>query len=259
MIDVLLCGALGRMGHSVAEAVAKTDSMRICAGIDINSNQKNYYEFPIYEKLSDFHGKADVIIDFSHHTSSGGLCMYAKENKIPLVIATTGHTAEEIETIRETSAFIPLFYSRNMSLGINLLISLAKRAAETLGDSFDIEIIEKHHNQKLDAPSGTALMIADGISSSLPCRPDYIYDRHNRHQKREKSEIGIHAIRGGTIVGEHDVLFAGHEEIITISHSAASRDIFAQGAVKAASFIVGKPAAMYNMDDIINGIDRCCL
>ncbi|MBE6564911.1 MAG: 4-hydroxy-tetrahydrodipicolinate reductase [Ruminococcaceae bacterium] len=255
MLNILLSGALGRMGRAVAETVAAKDGMCICAGVDINSSAKGAYDFPIYEKLSDFSGKADVIIDFSHHSSCDGLCAYAKEHKIPLVISTTGHTEEELAVMRETAKSVPVFYSRNMSLGINLLIHLAKKAAETLGDTFDIEIIEKHHNRKLDAPSGTALMIADALQSSLPYEAEYVYDRHSVRRERSKTEIGIHAIRGGTIVGEHDVLFAGKDETITLSHAAASREVFAQGAIKAAAFVVGKPAALYNMDDIINGME----
>ena len=179
---------------------------------------------------------------------------FAKEKKLPVVVCTTGLSDAQRAEIKTAAEEIPMFFSANMSLGINLLISLAKQAAKILEPTFDVEIIEKHHNRKIDAPSGTALAIADGISEILSSAPEYVYDRHSVRKQREKNEIGLHAIRGGTIVGEHDVLFAGPEEVLTISHSAGSRNVFAQGAVRAAQFMCGKPKGMYSMDDLIKEI-----
>jgi 4-hydroxy-tetrahydrodipicolinate reductase len=215
---------------------------------------KNTSDFPVYVSAEDFTGKCDVIVDFSFHTATEGLLNYAVKNNLPIVIATTGHTEEETALIKKAAETVPVFYSRNMSLGINLLIALANKACKSLGSAFDIEIIEKHHNQKLDAPSGTALMIADALKDTRDIETEYIYNRQPVKQKRQKNEIGIHAVRGGTIVGEHEVIFAGKDEVITLSHSAASRDVFAEGAVRAAQFIVGKTPALYDMNDIVNSI-----
>ena len=253
MVNILLTGCNGRMGKAVAESVSNNQNCSIVAGIDVNATHQSY-DFPTFISTDDFSGKCDVIVDFSHHTATEGLLNYAKANDLPIVIATTGHTPEETAAINDAAKYIPVFYSRNMSLGINLLIALATKVAASLGTSFDIEIIEKHHNQKLDAPSGTALMIADALKDVRSCETEYVYDRHTLHQKRKAEEIGIHAIRGGTIVGEHDVLFAGKDETITLSHSASSRNVFAEGAVRAAEFIVGKKAGMYNMNDVVNSV-----
>ena len=192
-----------------------------------------------------------MIIDFSHPSALEPLLAYATAHKIPAVIATTGLSAEQKEQLAEAAKEIPLFFSANMSLGINLLISLAKKAAALLEESFDIEIIERHHNQKIDAPSGTALAIADGISEVLKNPPEYVYDRHSVRRKRKKNEIGLHAVRGGTIVGDHEVLFAGNDEVIELKHSAASKEVFAVGAVKAAKFLAGKRPGMYSMTDLV--------
>ena len=242
------------MGHALTEAIGANDRFGIVAGIDINATSLGTScNFPIYQSISDFPGKADVIIDFSHHSALPNLIDYACRTNTPLVISTTGHSDEELEMMRAASATVPVFFSRNMSIGINLLIEMCRRAARTLGTDFDIEIIEKHHNNKLDAPSGTALMIAEALSEERD-ETEFVYDRHEKRAKRRSSEIGIHAVRGGTIVGDHDVIFAGNNEIITVSHTATSREIFANGALKAAEFIVGKSPAMYNMSDIINQI-----
>jgi len=196
-----------------------------------------------------------VIVDFSHHTAIDSVLSYALEEKLPVVIATTGYTDEEKSLIKNSSATIPIFQSRNMSLGINLISALAKKAAAILGDAYDVEIIEKHHNKKLDAPSGTALMLAEALSEALPYEVDYKYERQSVRKERASNEIGIHSIRGGTIVGEHEIIFAGKDEVVTISHSAASRDVFAHGALRTAGFIIDKPAGLYNMDDIVNEFD----
>lgn len=252
MINVILCGCTGRMGRAVTELINGSDTLRIVAGVDVNTAATApTCKFPVYQTINEFPDKADVIIDFSHHTALASLLEYAKTANMPIVVCTTGHTEEERALMQESAKDIPVFFSRNMSLGINLLAELCRKAAKTLGIAFDVEIIEKHHNQKLDAPSGTALMLAEALAEE---REDtkFVYDRHDRMQKRDKKEIGIHAVRGGTIVGEHEVIFAGNNEIITLSHSATSREIFANGAMKAAEFIVDKLPGMYDMSDVIN-------
>ena len=249
MLNILLCGCGGRMGAAVA-AAANAAGDRIVAGVDVNPTAAMPY--PVFTSPEEFTGKADVMIDFSHHSALEGLLAYATRTGTPLVVCTTGHTEEEMQMMKKASEKVAVFFSRNMSLGINLLISLCRRAAATLGEDFDIEIIEKHHNQKLDAPSGTALMIADALCEDA--EHPYVYDRHAVRKKREKGEIGLHAVRGGTIVGEHEVMFCGKDEIVTLSHSAASREVFATGALRAANFLVGKGAGFYNMDDVVNAL-----
>ena len=251
MLNILLCGCGGRMGAAVAAAAAAAGD-RIVAGVDINPAESSPY--PVFTSPEEFPGKADVIIDFSHHSALGALIAYAKRAETPLVVCTTGHTESELALMKQAALEIPLFFSRNMSLGINLLISLCRRAALTLGDDFDIEIIEKHHNKKLDAPSGTALMIADAITEGQREAHPYVFDRHAERRERARGEIGLHAVRGGTIVGEHEVLFAGKDEIITLSHSAASREVFATGALRAAHFMAGKSKGFYNMDDVVSAL-----
>lgn len=257
MINIILCGCWGRMGNAVIRSIengAVSDvQARIVAGIDLPTpNEAPICEFPTYESIFDFPGKADVIIDFSHHSALPSLVEYAVKTSTPLVVATTGHTEDELELMSGAAEKVAIFHSGNMSLGINLLIELAKLAEKTLGVSFDIEIVEKHHNKKLDAPSGTALMIANAISENKT-DAEYVYDRHNERKARAQNEIGIHSVRGGTIVGEHEVIFAGANETITLSHSALSREIFAAGAIKAANYLSAKSAGLYNMSDLING------
>ena len=251
MIKILLSGAHGRMGKAVLAATESTSGrLEVISGVDIADGNST---FPVYHDINLTVEKPDVIIDFSHHTSLPSIMEYAVKHNIPAVIATTGHTDEESAIMKKSAEHIPVFFSRNMSLGVNLLIALCKKASEILGEDFDIEIIEKHHHNKLDAPSGTALMIADAISETR-AESEYIYDRHSVRKKRETKEIGIHAVRGGSIIGEHEVIFAGKDELITLSHSAASRELFATGALKAAEFIVGKSAGMYCMDDLLKDI-----
>ena len=241
------------MGQAIIRAAQDTDNCRIVAGVDINASSIGAAcAFPVYQAISEYPSKADVIIDFSHHTALPSLLEYAKATGTPIVVATTGHTDEEKALMKEATESIAVFSSGNMSIGINLLIELCKRASETLGESFDVEVIEKHHNQKLDAPSGTALMLADAIADTRD-ETEYVYDRHSVRKKRETKEIGIHSVRGGTIVGEHEVIFAGMNEVITLAHSAGSREIFATGALRAASYLKGKGAGSYNMSDLING------
>ena len=250
MTKIILSGCNGKMGKVISSLVAENPDCEIIAGVDQNTDS---YAFPVFESfdsLSDI--QADTIIDFSHPSVLEPMLNYVAKTNIPAVICTTGYSEEQTQRIHTAAKDYPIFFSFNMSLGINLLIELSKKAACILSDNFDIEIIEAHHNQKLDAPSGTAVMIADAIKEAV-CDKDYheVYDRHSVRAKRDKKEIGMHAIRGGTIVGEHTVMFAGNDEIVSISHSARSKGIFALGSVKAAMFMVGKPAGLYSMKDMI--------
>lgn len=250
MNSILLSGCNGKMGKFITNCVEQRDDCEIIAGIDI-SNKKNDY-FEVFESIDNFKKKADVIIDFSHPSSLEKLLEYAVSTNTPAVVATTGLSNVQLENIKEVSKKVPIFFSANMSLGVNLVRELAEKATKVLGSSFDIEIVEAHHNQKIDAPSGTALMLANSISEQLRTPPVYEFDRHSKRAKREKNEIGIHAVRGGTIVGEHEIIFAGHDEVIKISHSAMSKEIFATGSINAALFLCGKPAGLYSMIDLID-------
>ena len=234
------------MGKVVSDLCAGRDDFQVVAGVD---PAMPTCSFPVYSRCSDVKETPDVIIDFSFHTAIGDILDYAVSHRIPAVIATTGFDAEELSMIEEAEKKIAVFRSANMSIGINLICQLAKQAARFLPD-FDIEIIEKHHNQKVDSPSGTALMIADEISSVLPAKTEYVHGRNGICGKRTKNEIGIHAVRGGTIVGEHEILFAGGNEIVSITHTATSREILANGAVCAAAFIVGKEPGAYSMKNV---------
>lgn len=247
MTNIIISGAFGKMGRVIAELAKGREDANIVAGVDVTAGSA---DFPVYKSFSEVKESADVIIDFSHPSALDGILGYSRKNNIPVVLATTGYSDEQTAKIKAASAEIPLFFSFNMSLGINLLVELSKKAAEILGDDFDIEIVEAHHNQKLDAPSGTAVMLADGITSVLD-EKELVYNRHDRRAKRDKKEIGMHAIRGGTIVGEHSVIFAGRDEIVTLSHSARSKEVFAAGAVSAACFMKGKDAGLYNMKDLV--------
>lgn len=249
MINIILSGCNGKMGRVITRLVAEDETCRIAAGFDISDALPN--DYPVYTNLEDCKEQADVIIDFSHPSALEPLLDFAVAKNIPAVVATTGLSAEQKELLVTTSEKIPVFFSANMSLGINLLISLAKKAAVLLEEQFDIEIVERHHNQKIDAPSGTALAIADGISEVLKNPCEYVYDRHSVRRKRKKTEIGLHAVRGGTIVGDHEVIFAGTDEVIELKHSAASKEVFAVGAVKAAKFLAGKQPGMYSMTDLV--------
>ena len=249
MINIILCGANGKMGHTLAKIIAEDNNANVVCGVDINTEK--YDSFPIYSHISEYKGKADVIIDFSHPSAVIPLLSYAMERKLPAVISTTGLTAEHKEKILEASKVIPVFHSANMSLGVNLLVELVKKAATVLSGKFDIEIIEKHHNKKIDAPSGTALMIADAVNEAMDSSLSYVYERQSKREKREANELGIHSVRGGTIVGEHDVIFAGNDEIITVSHTALSKKVFAEGSLKAAEFIADMPAGLYDMNSVI--------
>jgi len=249
MTNIAICGANGKMGKTVYNCVKERENCKVVAGIDVFTEQ--YADFPIVSKPSELPVKPDVIIDFSNPASLDGLLEYCLSTGTPIVVASTGYSEEQIQQIKSASQQIPVFFTFNMSLGINLLVQLAKKATSVLGDQFDIEIVEKHHNQKIDAPSGTAIMLANAVNETLNNSKHFVYDRHSRRQKREKSEIGIHSIRGGTIVGEHDVIFAGHDEVITLSHSASSKTVFAEGSVNAGIFLKDQPAGLYDMSMLI--------
>ncbi len=248
MTKIIITGANGKMGKVVKSVIDGRDDCEIVAGVDIYGDSA---DFPVYRTISDVKENADVVIDFSNPSLLDELLAYGKENKAALIIATTGYDEEQKKKIEQASKDSAIFFTYNMSLGINLLANLAKKATEVLGGGFDIEIIEKHHNQKIDAPSGTALMLADAICEVTSEPMKYEYDRHSKREKRTANEIGLHSVRGGTIVGEHEIIFAGRDEIITLSHSARSKEIFAVGAVNAAVFMKGKDAGLYDMSKLI--------
>lgn len=248
MLKVIINGYSGAMGKVLTKCINEDNELQIvCAS---SKDTLKDVPFKTYTKMVDIEKNADVIIDFSHHSAINDVLAYATRTKTPLVIATTGLNDEELEKVKEASSIIPIFHSSNMSLGVNVLVKLVKEAAKTLS-GFDIEIIEKHHNKKLDSPSGTAVMIANGIKEVLP-ETEYIYGRYGRSEKRKPTEIGIHAIRGGTIVGEHTTIFAGHDEVVEIKHAAQSKDIFAKGAIAAAKFLVKQEVGYYNMNNMLS-------
>ena len=251
MINILLCGSEGKMGRAVKNAAEGSDVL-VAACVDPFLKGKETEN--AFSSFDDVKGEFDCIIDFSHPSVTDSLIAYAKRTKTPVVICTTGLSNEQIAQIENLSKESAVFFSANMSLGVNLLVELCKKAAALLGEDFDIEIIEKHHNQKVDAPSGTALMLANEINASCDEKYDYVYDRQSVRKKREKTEIGIHAVRGGSIVGEHDVIFAGESETVTISHEATDRAVFASGAVRAAIYLKDKKVGLYNMDDVLKNV-----
>lgn len=246
MLKVIINGYSGTMGKVLTKCVNEDKDLQLVCGA---SKDELDVPFKTYHKMSEVEELADVIIDFSHHSTIEDTLNYATKTKTPLVIATTGFNDEELGKIKEASNIIPIFHSSNMSLGVNVLIKLVKEAAKAL-NKFDIEIIEKHHNKKLDAPSGTAVMIANGVKEVLP-DSEYVYGRHGRSDKRHSNEIGIHAVRCGTIVGEHTTIFAGHDEVVEIKHTAQSKDIFAKGSIEAAKFLVKQEAGYYNMNNML--------
>lgn len=247
MLRVIINGYSGSMGKVLTKCVNEDSELQLVCGV---SRDELDAPFKTYHKMSEVEENADIIIDFSNHCAIYDVLDYATKTKTPLVIATTGFNDEELGEIEKASAIIPIFHSSNMSLGVNVLVKLVKDAAKAL-NGFDIEIIEKHHNKKLDSPSGTAVMIANGIKEVLP-GSECIYGRYGRSEKRKPTEVGIHAIRGGTIVGEHTTIFAGHDEVVEIKHTAQSKDIFAKGAIAAAKFLVNKEAGYYNMNNMLD-------
>lgn len=246
---IIISGCAGRMGQVVESICVADPDITIVAGFDVNPVERDY---PVFHSPADFTGEADAVIDFSNPAALDNLLAFCTEKRIPLVLATTGFSDVQLEQIKKASQQVAIFRSANMSLGINVLLDLVKKAATVLGDSYDIEIVEKHHNRKVDAPSGTALMIADAAASGLNFQPEYVYERHSVRQSRDKKEIGISAVRGGTIVGIHEIMFAGRDEIIEIKHTAMSREIFANGAVKAAKYLAaGRTPGMYDMSMLV--------
>ena len=250
MTKIIMLGCNGRMGQMITDMVKQDDECMIVAGIDIVDNRDNGY--PVYTKLADCDVEADAIIDFTSATDFESRMDYAVDKQIPIIECSTGLSEEQMDYLKKASEKVAVLKSANMSLGINLLMKLLKEAAVKLaGDGFDVEIVEKHHNQKLDAPSGPALALADSINEAMDDRYEYIYDRSQVRQKRDKKELGISAVRGGTIVGEHEVIFAGTDEVITFKHTAYSRAVFAKGSITAAKYLKGKAAGLYDMSDVL--------
>jgi len=251
MVNVIMHGCNGKMGRNIAALIADDSEITLAAGVDAFDEGKN--PFPVFKDIRDCDTEADVIIDFSAAPAVDNLLTYCEEKKVPCVLCTTGLSEEQLQRVEEVSKKVAILKSANMSLGINMLLKLLKEAAKTLVPAgYDIEIVEKHHNLKKDAPSGTALALGDTINEEFDNEFDYVFDRSTRREVRPKKEIGFASVRGGTIVGDHDVIFAGTDEVITFSHSAYSKAVFAKGAVQAAKYLKGKPAGLYNMSNVID-------
>ncbi len=252
MVKVIMHGCNGKMGQVISSLAATDEALEVVAGIDARDDGHNTY--PVFASLDECDVEADCVIDFSVASAVDHLLDVCVEKQLPCVLCTTGLSEEQLAKVKKASEKVAILKSANMSLGINLLLKLLKDAASVLaGAGFDMEIVEKHHNLKVDAPSGTALALADSINEALGSEYEYVYDRSGRRMQRPKKEIGISAVRGGTIVGDHDVIFAGADEVITFSHTAYSKAIFGKGALQAAKFLAGKPAGLYNMSHVIEG------
>lgn len=251
MVNILIQGIQGRMGRVLCDLIAQRNDCCVVGGIDRIPMDG---PVPVVMRFDELKVKADVLIDFSSPEATRNAVTYCKEKALPCVICTTGLTQDDETSIQKLSQTVPVFKSANMSLGINLLAELAQRAAKLLGLDYDIEIVEKHHHNKVDAPSGTALLLADAICDVCQEKYHYVYDRHSVRQMRDPKEIGFHSVRGGSIVGEHEILFCGPDEVITLSHSAASRTVFANGAVNAALFLAGQNPGMYSMTDLLETV-----
>ncbi|MDI3534666.1 MAG: 4-hydroxy-tetrahydrodipicolinate reductase [Thermosediminibacterales bacterium] len=251
MIKVIVNGCCGKMGSVATSILQNREKFKVVAGIDKNCSA-GLYDFPVYAEFAECKEKADVVLDFSRPEALHSILEYALEHKARVVLATTGYSQKQLALIKDASKKIPVFTSPNMSLGVNLMFELVKQTARFFGNGFDIEIIEKHHNQKVDSPSGTALALAGEINSVFDNEKDFVYGRKAVNQPRTQKEIGIHAVRGGTIVGEHQVIFAGQNEIFEITHKAHSRDVFGIGAVRAVEFIMEQPPGLYSMKDLVN-------
>lgn len=249
MTKIILSGAQGRMGKVITQLATENSAYEIVAGIDRQVDTSA--TFPIYHTLADVKESADVVIDFSYFENVPALLDDAQASALPIVVATTGLPEETLKKMESVSQTIPVFFSANMSLGINVLIQALQQITPSLEADFDIEMIEKHHNQKKDAPSGTALLLADSINDVCQTKKEYVFGRQGNHNENLRSQIGIHAVRGGTIPGEHTVLFAGQDELIELKHTALSRDIFANGALKAAAFLVTQKPGLYSMNDLL--------
>lgn len=250
MVRAIMHGCNGRMGRVITGLIKEDEAIEIVAGVDAYTGIAN--DYPVFESIDKCDVKADVVIDFSNASAIDGLLDFCVEKNIPVVLCSTGLSENQLEKVEESAKKVAVLKSANMSLGINLLMKLLKDATKVLGPAgYDIEIVERHHNQKLDAPSGTALALADSINESMDNAYDYVYDRSKERKKREAKEIGISAVRGGTIVGDHEVIYAGMDEVIEFKHTAYSRGVFGKGAVEAAKFLAGKPAGRYDMSDVI--------
>ena len=250
MVRLIMHGCNGKMGQVITKIVKEDTNAEIVAGIDKYQGIQN--EYPVFSDIMECDVEADVVIDFSNAAAVDGLLDYCVNKQVPVVLCTTGLSEEQLAKVKETSEKVAVLKSANMSLGINMLLKLLQDATKILAPAgYDIEIVEKHHNQKVDAPSGTALALADSINEVLDNEYDYKYDRSQERKKRDKKEIGISAVRGGTIVGEHEVIYAGEDEVIEFKHTAYSKAVFAKGAVEAAKFLKGKSAGMYGMQDVI--------
>lgn len=247
MIKVLVNGCNGKMGREVAESVRKSEDMEVFCGVDRVDSGDNF--FPVYTNVNDIDKKPDIIIDFSVPQATFAILDYARVHKIPTVVATTGFSTEELDKIKEYSKEIPIFQSYNMSYSINVMRKIVSELAKLFKDS-DIEIVDVHHRRKVDSPSGTALMLANSINDALDNSMTYEYNRHSKREKRSNKEIGIHSIRGGTEAGKHTVMFLGENESFEITHNVTSRSIFADGAVKAAKFLINQDVGFYNMDNM---------
>ncbi len=251
MTKVIMHGCNGRMGQNITRMIAEDETIEIVAGVDMFDGITNTY--PVFKCIADCDVAADVVIDFAATSATDGLLAYCAEKQIPVVLCTTGLTAEQLANVQETSKKVAILKSANMSMGINLLQKVLKDISPILAEAgFDIEIVEKHHNQKKDSPSGTALALGDSINEVFDEKYEFVYDRSDRSIARPQKEIGFSAVRGGTIIGDHDVIFAGEDEVITLSHRAYSRAIFGKGAIQAAKFLAGKEPGMYDMSDVIN-------
>lgn len=250
MTKIIMCGCNGKMGRVISQLVKEDAGAEIVAGVDISGEQLETY--PVFKTITECNVEADAVIDFSAPSALSDILSVGIAKQLPLVLCTTGYTEEQVAKIKEASGKVAVLRSANMSLGVNLLLNLVQAAAKVLAEAdFDIELVEKHHNQKVDAPSGTALALADAINEALNNEYTYKYDRSTERAKRDKKEIGISAVRGGSIVGEHEVIFAGTDEVIEFKHTAYSKAIFGKGAVSAAKFLAGKPAGLYSMQDVI--------
>lgn len=252
MTNVIMHGCNGRMGQMIAGLCADDPDIQIVAGVDTYTEQKN--DFPVFETIGECDVQADAVIDFSNAAAVDGLLDWCVEKQIPVVLCSTGLSEQQLEKAKEAGTKVAVLKSANMSLGINTLIDLLQKAVKIFAPAgFDVEIVEKHHNQKLDAPSGTAIALADAMNDAMDGQYEYVYDRSGRRQKRDAKELGISAVRGGTIVGEHEVIFAGTDEVIEFKHTAYSRAVFGKGAIEAAKFLNGRSAGLYNMQDVIAG------
>ena len=249
MVKILISGICGHMDRNVLELAREDKDIECVGGVDLQAGE--LYGVPVYDSLEKVQDTADAVIDFSSASNLENLLAYAKKTGTALILAATGYTGEQLAAIEEAAKEVPLFKTANLSVGINLLQKLVREAAATLGEQFDIEIVERHHNLKKDAPSGTALMLAESANEAFAEAKRYVCGREGMVGARTKGEIGIHAVRGGNIVGEHEVMFAGEDEIVTLSHSARSKRVFAAGALRAAKFMAGKPAGRYDMQDVL--------